>query len=94
MTDEQCDAGIGRLVKQYTEAKKQLAVLENSLEAVKTTLHNVIHDIQRDPEKVRLDAYMDRAQLTELLADLQATKQEKIRLEQALRQTGLSDLVA
>ena len=29
MMDGQCDAGIGRLVKQYAEAKKQFAVLEN-----------------------------------------------------------------
>ena len=55
---------------------------------------NVIHNIQRDPEKVRLDSYMDRAQLIELLDDLQATKKEKAWLEEALRQAGLSDLVA
>ena len=93
MTEEQCDVGIGRLVKQYAEAKKQLTVLENTLATVQSTLQNVIHDIHRSPDHVRLDAYMDRAQLSELLADLQEIKKEKARLEHALKQAGLGELV-
>ena len=95
MTDEQCDAGIGRLVKEYAEVKKRIVVLERTQAHVREALQKAATALmtEKGPNNPERFEYMDHTELNALLDDLCAMKEEKTQIEQALTHAGLGNLV-
>ena len=92
MTDEAKDAEVGRLTKQYAEAKKTVACLNNSLHVDADKLVQLADSI-KSVGPVFIPDDLDLPKVAERLADLSAAMKERSRLEQHLEQVGLGDLI-
>ena len=98
MTDEETDAGVGRLVKRYADTKKRIACIRSRIqemdkgaERAGTSLRNM-HLGDYEQTKAEFDA-VDWSGISDALGKLVELKNEKERIEECLRGAGLEDLI-
>ncbi len=98
MTDEETDAGVGRLVKRYADTKKRIACIRSrtqemgkDAERARMSLRNM-HLGDYEQTKAGFDA-VDWSGISDALGKLVELKIEMDRIEECLRGAGLGDLI-
>ena len=97
MTEDETDAGMGRLARRYAETKRRIACVRGRIDEV----HEAAEKASRDLRYVQSTVTDTKAQfdavpwsdIGEWLGKLVKLEEEKGRLEGCLKDAGLGDLI-
>ena len=99
MTEDETDAGMGRLARRYAETKRKIACVRGRIDDVREAAETACRELRflgtgesAAAKKAEFDAVPWLA-LSEWLGTLTKLEEEKTRLESCLRDAGLGDLI-
>ena len=98
MTDEETDAGAGRLARRYAETKKKITCIRGLVQETEPAAFKAAHSLRSvhvgDYESIKagFDA-VDWEGISKNLTSLVELGRKKAEIEDCLRDTGLGDLI-